>query len=1057
MSSPPLEDSLERARQLRDAGKFAEAEAIYRQLLVEHPNDPNTMGGFGGLLHARRQYQEAIPFLRAVAAARPGSGKTWMLLGDCLHHTAQVQPAIDAFRKFLEIRPDLPAAHYLLSLALMRNGQLLEGFKEHEHRWDSGIFQNPRLNVNVPEWNGEPLNGRHILLYAEQGFGDAIQFIRYARLVAEQRGGRVWVGCAPELHAILSTALCVEQVLADFSNAPPFAAKFAIMSLPVVFKTTLETIPAAVPYLATDPARVAVWRSRIDALGEQRRLNVGLVWAGRPTHRNDANRSIVAEQFRQLGSITGVRFFNLQKRIGGSTASASVPGMDLIDWTADLYDFADTAALVQNLDLVITVDTAVAHLAGALAKPVWVLLPHSPDFRWMMHREDSPWYPTMRLFRQPVAGNWSEPIERVIAELAKMAGRGGTAAAATASPANADVLHAQAVHLFESGKLSAAVDLLQRVVSTAPDNANYHSDLGTVLVVAGRPDEAIAAFRRAIAVNPQLATAHYNLGNALKQTGELPAAIDAYRRAAALSPNEFETHTNLGIALLESEEMEEAAAAFSRAAALRPQLPEAHTNLAMALLNADRADKAIESYRRALRIAPDNVVAMIGLGTAFNVEEQSESAIEIFQRVLARDADNADALHGLAIALRTRGRLDEAIVAAQGAIARRSEFPQALCVLGETLWEKGARDAAIDAYRKAFELRDRFPDAATMLGHALLAQNDAHGAIECFRAAVELGPDWAQAHYDLGVALLLDGQFKGGWAEHEWRLRIENFVEHQYDTSRPRWNGGPLDGRWVLFDVEQGHGDTFQFVRYARLVAEQRGGRVILGSPPDLAEFLSTAPGLERVVTDRRLVPADAVQCPLMSLPFVMGTELATVPADVPYLRADTARVERWTARLGDDRRPRVGVAWAGGPRHPNDKTRSIPVQLLEPLFQTTGIRFISLQKGAAAAALRQLPSASNVTDWTNDLRDFADTAALIAQLDLVIAVDTAVAHLAGALAKPVWVMLPFNPDFRWMLNRDDSPWYPTMRLFRQTTPGDWPSVIRRVEIELGKLAKGTR
>jgi hypothetical protein len=312
--------------------------------------------------------------------------------------------------------------------------------------------------------------------------------------------------------------------------------------------------------------------------------------------------------------------------------------------------------------------------------------------------------------------------------------------------------------------------------------------------------------------------------------------------------------------------------------------------------------------------------------------------------------------------------------------------------------------------------------------------------VEAFEKAITLRADYALAHWNLGLILLSLGDFQRGWAEYEWRWRRPEYARHDH-FKRPRWDGTQLGRRRILLHTEQGFGDVIQFIRFVPKVVE-RGGKVILACHSELRRLLSKIEGVQQWIDPGETLPEFDVHCPLMSLPKVFGTTVQTVPGQAPYLAAGAELAERWRERVEGLPGRKVGLAWAGRPGHGNDRNRSIRLNQLEKLGIVAGVSFVSLQKGEAA---RQQTPGLTITDWTADLNDFADTAALIANLDLVIAVDTAVAHLAGALGKPVWVLLPFVPDWRWMLDREDSPWYPTMRLFRQPAIGDWETPISRI------------
>jgi len=417
----------------------------------------------------------------------------------------------------------------------------------------------------------------------------------------------------------------------------------------------------------------------------------------------------------------------------------------------------------------------------------------------------------------------------------------------------------------------------------------------------------------------------------------------------------------------------------------------------------------------------------------------------ICRQVLAQVPDQVDALHLLGILAGQAGHPDDAI-ALIGRVIQLSPNPEAYSNLGVALREKGQLDLAIDAHRSALRLKGDYADAWRNLGAALNAKGLFDEAMVAFRSALQIKPDFADVHFNLGILLLLRSDFANGWPEYEWRWKLQSQL-----TSAPRgpgqWDGSELHGQTILLYGEQGIGDTVQFVRYVPLVV-QRGGRVIVECQPELTRLLERFAGVERIVVTGQPRPQFDQHCALLSLPRMFSTNIDSIPARIPYINADPRLVEDWKRRFGPKQAARVGLAWAGRATHRNDRNRSIGFWELGPLWSVQGVEFFSLQKGLAT---RQTPPVgAKWIDWTDDLGDFAQTAASIENLDLVITVDTAVAHLAGAMGKPVWVLLPFVPDWRWMLDRQDSPWYPTMRLFRQSAIGDWAGVLRTVAEQLG-------
>ena len=394
------------------------------------------------------------------------------------------------------------------------------------------------------------------------------------------------------------------------------------------------------------------------------------------------------------------------------------------------------------------------------------------------------------------------------------------------------------------------------------------------------------------------------------------------------------------------------------------------------------------------------------------------------------------------MALAREGKSRDAEHLYRQALDYEPDLVDALVGLGAMLSDQGQFDEAIACCRRVVELAPHIAEVHYNLAIPLVKRNRLDEALASYRRAIDLKPDNAEFHTRYALTLLLNGQFAEGWSENEWRWKQPG--KQQANPSRPRWNGEPLAGRTIVLPTEQGHGDTLQFVRYAELV-KQRGGIVVVESQAPLVRLLASCRGVDRVVARNQPLPAYDVIAPLLSLPGIFGTTLESIPANVPYLAAAPALVAEWQKRLSGAAEFKIGIAWQGNPTHRADKERSIPLSHFAPLAAIPGIRLYSLQVGLGRDQLAGSSLRTIVTDLGDELGDFHNTAAAVRNLDLVITCDSAPAHLAGALGVPVWVPLAFSPDWRRLLGRNDTPWYPTMRLFRQTEPGQWTSVFERI------------
>jgi tetratricopeptide (TPR) repeat protein len=470
------------------------------------------------------------------------------------------------------------------------------------------------------------------------------------------------------------------------------------------------------------------------------------------------------------------------------------------------------------------------------------------------------------------------------------------------------------------------------------------------------------------------------------------------------------------------------------------------------LLLAGRFEDVLATLDRALQLKPDDVNLLADrVTTLVNLRRYAE-ALTGCARLLSLVPGSAAAWNLRGTIYDALGRHREGLADYERALALRPAFPEALSNRAHDLRIFGRFDEALENYGRVLAAMPGLAEAWIGRGNLFQEINRDEDALADYRHALELRPDFADAHMNEGLCRLRLGDFASGWSKHEWRWKVSGLYPAAREFAQPKWQGTEnLAGKAILLHAEQGFGDSIQFMRYVPLVAAT-GAAVFLEVPDELVSLASGLSGVSRVMTRAQGLPPIDFHCPLLSLPAAFGTTLSTVPASIPYLEAPAERVRHWQSRLGRTKKLRIGLAWSGNATHKNDHNRSIALARLAPLLSLPGAELLSLQKGVRpedAVVMKDLP----ITDIAGELGDFADTAAVVSLVDLVIAVDTSVVHLAGALGRPVWILLPFSPDWRWLQGRDDSPWYPTARLFRQPAIGDWEGVIRNVKKELAKLA----
>jgi tetratricopeptide (TPR) repeat protein len=560
------------------------------------------------------------------------------------------------------------------------------------------------------------------------------------------------------------------------------------------------------------------------------------------------------------------------------------------------------------------------------------------------------------------------------------------------------------------------------------------------LQAAGDAAGAAAIYQRLSQDHPGEAGIWAMLGDALRESGDPAAGAKALAKSSALKPDDHDIAVEWALSLLE---MGNAAAALDALAGRVIPLQQSERGQAV-LADAYRATgdlgKAVAHYRHVLVLAHDNKNARVSLGVCLQESGDLDGAIGMYESALAQDRDAIDALTNLGLAQSAKGWHDAALEPLRRAISLAPDDPSTHCNLGAVFQKIGQSDAALQCFETATAVGPDDAKAWSNLGNAFQDRLRLDAARSAHERAVALAPDDADIHWNQAMTLLLSGDFTAGFAAYEWRLQTVKHAPPKHGS--PRWDGRDPDGLRLLLIAEQGFGDAIQLIRYAPLL-HRRGAKITIRCHPKLAALFATLEGTPAIVETGSATPPVDAHVPLMSLPHLFQTTLETLPAQIPYLRATRDALSP-SQRAGQRR---VGLCWKGNPNHPEDAHRSCPIEVFDPLLAIGGMAWHSLQFGPDAAdAVGRIESDSN---RTADGNSFAETAAVLESLDLIITVDTATAHLAGALGRPVWLLLKYAPDWRWMTGRDDSPWYPSMRLFRQQAPGDWNGVIARVKTAL--------
>jgi Flp pilus assembly protein TadD len=648
---------------------------------------------------------------------------------------------------------------------------------------------------------------------------------------------------------------------------------------------------------------------------------------------------------------------------------------------------------------------------------------------------------------------------------------GGGFSAATPAPkqqvAKSAADHAakeqQAVALINQGKLQQAEALYRELITAGNNNHIVYGNLAAICGMQDRFDELIEFLRKALELNPNYPDFHNNLGVALKKQGDLAAAITSYNTALQLKPNYPEAHNNLGNALKEQGDLTAAITSYNTALQLKPNYPDAHNNLGMALKEQGDLPAAITSYNTALQLKPNNPDAHNNLGIALQAQGDLTAAIASYNTALQLKPNYPDAHINLGVALKEQGDLPAAIASYNTALQLKPNHPDAHNNMGVALMEQGDLPAAIASYNTALQLKPNHPDAHNNLGIALKEQGDLPAAIASYNKAVELQPNHPEAHLNTSLTMLLGGNYRNGREKYEWRFKKEKDAPMPHSLPKcNKWNGEALtDGKEQLLIVtEQGLGDTLQFIRYA-IPLRNQGIAVSLCAQPNLHTLIQ-ASGID----PSPLTPqqgdqiTDGLWIPLLSVPRYLEVSPDKPIITEPYIKTTDELFVKWKGILSAAECPIIGINWQGNPNTEKAglRGRSLQLEAFAPITSCSQTSLLSLQKGFGSEQLETCSFKDRFVscqDQINDTWDFLETAAIIANCDLVITSDTSVAHLAGGMGKTTWLLLHKVPEWRWGLEGDTSFWYPSMRLFRQSERGNWDEVMERVAAELQKQFGG--
>jgi tetratricopeptide (TPR) repeat protein len=579
-------------------------------------------------------------------------------------------------------------------------------------------------------------------------------------------------------------------------------------------------------------------------------------------------------------------------------------------------------------------------------------------------------------------------------------------------------------------------------------NINEELRLALELHRQNHLDEAENIYRKLLAENESDAKLYHLMGSLLIQKGKFKKAVNFLKKAVNLNPESQESYTNLAIAQLSLQEIDPAIKAYEASLSLNPELEKNWNALGALYLERGTPEEALGAFEKALKINPKNAEAWFNRGNALSIQRKYEDAIEGYDKAISFKENYFKAQNNKGNALKELGLFTEAIDCYREALKAKPDFIEACLNIGNAWSDSGKPEKALEYYDRIEAASPLLPSALLNKGNALKQMGLRDEALESLKRAIELAPENTDAHLNYGMALLLYGNFKEGWQEYEWRLKRQELQSAQ--MPQPKWNGANAKDKNLLVIAEQGFGDTIQSARFFPM-AKERCGKVTFACRKPLLSLMKNVSGIDKLIAKEKIDELDFdIYIPNMSLPGIFNADLSSIPSSTPYIFPDKEKIEEWKEKILSDKKFRVGLCWAGSPTNTNDRNRSTNFNSLKKLLEIKEIDFYSLQKGPASLEAKDCEN--NFSNMTEDFKDFSDTAALIENLDLVISVDTAIAHLAGAMNKPIWLILPFEPEWRWLTERTDSPWYPSMRIFRQNTFNGWVGVIAKIKKKLEKL-----
>ncbi|MBF0195304.1 MAG: tetratricopeptide repeat protein, partial [Magnetococcales bacterium] len=1012
--------------------RLDEAAACYLQALTIKPDYVEAICNLGVVYYKQDRLDDAFDRLKQVIYLKPGYGLACNNLGNIAKSRGDFQQAIDFYQQAITANDDYANAYNNISLVQLLIGDFNNGWKNYNWRWNNDQYDVGRFLIHKNKlWQGEELTGKRLLVWAEQGVGENIIF---SSIIPDllKRGGDVVLECNERLVKLFSRSFPTlsiiphpeKLIIGEHDSEYDYIVPFG--DICQWLRPNISSFSNQAYHLVADKELKQTYRNRY--LKETKNLLVGISWQSKSVLYK--NKSMTLFDLLPLLKIPGVTFVNLQygdtdKERAEFTKKSGIDIIDdtTIDQNGDLDNFA---AQVAAMDVVVTISNTAAHMAGALGVPTLLMLGEIPIWYWMLQRSDSPWYSSLTIFRQKKTGDWIDVVNSVLGEITTKYLSPSIAehVVEDSLKSNVQSLLDKAVSLHESGSLNDAINYYNKVVEIHPDNNIAHSNLGFAYHTQGKHDKAFKFYVEAIAINPEHADTHYNLGNLLRVKGEIDAAILSYKKAIAIEPDYAKAHFNLAVSLQEQGRLNEAVDSYKEAITFCQNDVEAYNNLGIIYQEQGKLDSAVAIYQQAMKIKPDYVEAQYNLGVTLQEQRQFDLAVAAYRQAIEIKKDYVEAHYNLGVTLQEQGRVHEAIESYQQAIKIKSDYAKAYNNLGIITFEQGQLDKAIAIYQKGISIK----------------------------------PDYADIYNNLSLVQLLKCDFKEGLTNYSWRWKTEQYDTERYLLHKNRlWQGEPVNKKHIFVWAEQGVGESIIFS--SMLIDLIKGGaNIVLECNASLTQlFARSFPTITCIPHIKEMVVADIEErfdyiVPFGDLCSWLRPNLSSYPLNPFHLIADQKQKQVLRNRYqNSDKDILIGIAWYSNSA--KYKNKSMLLHNLRPLFDIPGVTFVNLQYGDTKKEREELTKDGDITflndDSIDQMQDLDSFAAQVAAMDMVVTISNTTAHLSGALGVPTLLMLGEVPIWYWMLDREDSPWYPSLTLFRQKNNGEWDEVIDKVAKEI--------